>query len=181
MEDAGRTLAEISKPDAHYPRVNPTTRLANRVLDLRTPVSHSVFRLRAGVTNAFRSFLDSRGFTEIQSSKFQEAGAESGSSVFKVDYFGRPVTMAQSPQIFKQMAIAADMEKVYEVGPVFRAENSNTHRHLTEFTGLDLEMAFESNYHEVMDVIDEMFKHIFRTIQTMYRSEVSSRLFDLDL
>lgn len=93
--------------------------------------------------------------------------------MFKVDYFGRPVTLAQSPQIFKQMCIAADMEKVYEIGPVFRAENSNTHRHLTEFTGLDLEMAFESNYHEVMDVIDEMFKHIFRTIQTTYRAEVS--------
>jgi ergosteryl-3beta-O-L-aspartate synthase len=124
------------------------------------------------MTNAFRSYLDSKNFTEIQSSKFQEVGAESGSAVFKVDYFGRVVTLAQSPQIFKQMCVAADMDRVYEIGPVFRAENSNTHRHLTEFTGLDLEMAFDSNYHEVMLLIDGMLKHIFKTIQTNYRDEV---------
>ena len=72
------------------------------------------------------------------------------------------------------MAIAADFERVYEIGPVFRAENSNTHRHLTEFTGLDLEMAFESHYHEVLDVIDETLKTIFRGLQSGYRDEVCS-------
>lgn len=66
------------------------------------------------------------------------------------------------------------MERVYEIGPIFRAENSNTHRHLTEFTGMDLEMAFDKNYHEVMDLIDEMFLHIFRTLRTKYRAEVGS-------
>jgi len=70
------------------------------------------------------------------------------------------------------MAIAADMERVFEIGPVFRAENSNTHRHLTEFTGLDLEMAIENHYHEVIDVIDEVFLIIFRGLQGEYRAEV---------
>jgi len=172
VEDAGRSLAELTRPDAHYPRVGQTTRLTNRVVDLRTPVSHSIFRIRAGITNLFRTFLDSQGFTEIQSPKLQPAATESGSAVFKVDYFRRPAFLAQSPQLAKQMAIAADMEKVYEIGPVFRAENSNTHRHLTEFTGLDLEMAFENNYHEVMDVIDKMFLFIFKGIQNNYRKEV---------
>ena len=172
VEDAGRSLAELTRPDAHYPRIGQTTRLVNRVVDLRTPVSHSIFRVRAGIANLFRTFLDSQGFTEIQSPKLQPAATESGSAVFKVDYFRRPAFLAQSPQLAKQMAIAADMEKVYEIGPVFRAENSNTHRHLTEFTGLDLEMAFENNYHEVMDVIDKMFLFIFKGIQNNYKKEV---------
>ena len=172
VEDAGRSLAELTRPDAHYPRIGQTTRLTNRVVDLRTPVSRSVFRIRAGIANLFRTFLDSQGFTEIQSPKLQPAATESGSAVFKVDYFRRPAFLAQSPQLAKQMAIAADMERVYEIGPVFRAENSNTHRHLTEFTGLDLEMAFENNYHEVMDVIDKMFLFIFKGIQTNYKKEV---------
>jgi aspartyl-tRNA synthetase len=174
VEDAGRSLAELTRPDAHYPRIGQTTRLVNRVVDLRTPVSHSIFRLRAGITNLFRTFLDSQGFTEIQSPKLQPAATESGSAVFKVDYFRRPAFLAQSPQLAKQMAIAADMERVYEIGPVFRAENSNTHRHLTEFTGLDLEMAFENNYHEVMDVIDKMFLFIFKGIQSNYRKEIET-------
>ena len=104
--------------------------------------------------------------------------------MFKVDYFRRPAYLAQSPQLAKQMCIAADMERVFEIGPVFRAENSNTHRHLTEFTGLDLEMAIESDYHEVMDLLDELFKFIFRELQSKFRDEVcrfpfSSR-FDAD-
>jgi len=82
--------------------------------------------------------------------------------------------LAQSPQLHKQMCIAADMEKVYEIGPVFRAEDSNTHRHLTEFMGLDLEMAFEEHYHEVMETIDGMLKHIFAGLQQRYAHEIDT-------
>ena len=89
-----------------------------------------------------------------------------------MDYFRHPAFLAQSPQLAKQMAIAADMERVFEIGPVFRAENSNTHRHLTEFTGLDLEMAIENHYHEVIDVIDEVILTIFRGLQSEYQAEV---------
>jgi len=80
--------------------------------------------------------------------------------------------LAQSPQLAKQMAIAADFERVYEIGPVFRAENSFTHRHLTEFIGLDLEMAIEEHYHEVMELLDAMFKFIFKGIAERYKNEV---------
>lgn len=80
--------------------------------------------------------------------------------------------LAQSPQLHKQMCIAGDMEKVYEIGPVFRAEDSNTHRHLTEFMGLDLEMAFEEHYHEVMETIDGMLKHIFAGLKQRYAQEI---------
>lgn len=86
----------------------------------------------------FRNYLDSKGFIEIHTPKLQGSATESGASVFEVNYFGRPVYLAQSPQLAKQMCIAADFERVYEIGAVFRAENSNTPRHLTEYTGLDL-------------------------------------------
>jgi aspartyl-tRNA synthetase len=86
----------------------------------------------------FRNYLNSKGFIEIHTPKLQGSATESGASVFEVNYFSRPLYLAQSPQLAKQMCIAADFERVYEIGPVFRAENSNTPRHLTEYTGLDL-------------------------------------------
>lgn len=81
--------------------------------------------------------------------------------------------LAQSPQLAKQMAIAADFERVYEIGPVFRAEDSNTHRHLTEFIGLDLEMVIEEHYHEVRDLLDSLFKAIFRGLKDQYAKEIA--------
>lgn len=82
--------------------------------------------------------------------------------------------LAQSPQLAKQMAIAADFERVYEIGPVFRAENSNTHRHMTEFIGLDLEMAIEEHYHEVMELLDSLFIHMFRGLRDKYKNEIET-------
>jgi aspartyl-tRNA synthetase len=82
--------------------------------------------------------------------------------------------LAQSPQLAKQMAIAADFERVYEIGPVFRAENANTHRHMTEFIGLDLEMVIEEHYHEVMEMLDGMLKHIFNGLRSKYKKEIET-------
>ena len=163
---------EDNSQDSHANHITDRTRLAHRLLDLRTNTSRSVFRVNAGLTNLFRTFLDSEGFIEIHTPKLQAGATESGASVFQVDYFGRPAFLAQSPQLAKQMAIAADFERVYEIGPVFRAENSNTHRHLTEYTGLDIEMALEEHYHEALDLIDELLKHIFRGIYDRFRAEI---------
>lgn len=149
-------------------------RLANRIVDLRTPPSLAIFRINSGICNLFRSYLDSQGFIEIHTPKLQGAATESGASVFQVEYFGRPAFLAQSPQLAKQMSIAADFGRVYEIGPVFRAENSNTHRHLTEFTGLDLEMALEKDYHEALDMIDETFKFVFEGIYRRFRREIDA-------
>ena len=82
--------------------------------------------------------------------------------------------MAQSPQLAKQMAIAADFERVYEIAPVFRAEDSNTHRHLTEFVGLDLEMTIEEHYHEVLELLDGLFKHLFKNLKEKYQKEIDA-------
>ncbi|KAH9830768.1 aspartyl-tRNA synthetase, cytoplasmic [Rhodofomes roseus] len=173
VEDAARPEEYYRREGAHFPRVNQKTRLANRVLDLRSPVNQAIFRVRAGICTLFREYLLAHQFLEIQSSKFQESGTESGAAVFKVDYFRRPAFLAQSPQLAKQICIAADMERVFEIGPVFRAENSNTHRHLTEFTGLDLEMQFDNHYHEVLDMLDGMLKFIFRGLQERFRDEIA--------
>ena len=135
------------------PTISDRTRLAHRVIDLRTMVAQSVFRIQSGVCNLFRGYLDERGFMEIHTPKLQGGATESGASVFGVQYFGRPAFLAQSPQLAKQLCISADFERVYEIGAVFRAENSNTARHLTEYTGLDIEMTFDHDYHEVMHLV----------------------------
>ncbi|KAI6153541.1 hypothetical protein BKA82DRAFT_342755 [Pisolithus tinctorius] len=172
LEDASRseTAPEV---EGQFNRVLLDTRLNNRVLDLRTTTNQAIFKLQHAIGNLFRDYLNTNGFIEIHSPKLQGSATESGASVFKVDYFKGKAYLAQSPQLAKQMAIAADFERVYEIAPVFRAEDSNTHRHMTEFVGLDLEMAIEEHYHEVRDLIDGMFKAIFKGLKEKYRHEIA--------
>ncbi|PWN52366.1 aspartyl-tRNA synthetase [Violaceomyces palustris] len=154
------------------PVLTQRTRLANRIIDLRTPTAQAIFRVNAGICSHFRGFLDSQGFVEVHTPKLQAGASESGASVFSVDYFGRPACLAQSPQLFKQMCIAADFKRVYEIGPVFRAENSNTPRHLTEYTGLDIEMEIV-HYYDAMKLIDAMLKHIFKNLKEKFVPEMT--------
>lgn len=160
-------------------------------ISLQTQTNQAIFKIQSGIGDLFREYLSANGFTEIHSPKLQGAATESGASVFKVSYFkgislehmfSRRILninnntgsafLAQSPQLAKQMAIAADFERVYEIGPVFRAEDSNTHRHLTEFMGLDLEMAIEEHYHEVMELLDGLFLNMFRGLKERYSKEI---------
>ncbi|GAO15752.1 hypothetical protein UVI_02043220 [Ustilaginoidea virens] len=151
-------------------------RLTSRILDLRHPSNQALFRIRALVARKFRETLEEQGFLEINTPKLQPAATESGAAVFKVNYFGRNAFLAQSPQLAKQEVVSADFGRVFEIGPVFRAENSNTHRHLTEYTGLDLEMAIEHDYHEVIAVIDDFLKSVFAAVYAMPElSEVQKR------
>ncbi|KAF5390275.1 hypothetical protein D9757_002878 [Collybiopsis confluens] len=160
VEDADRAEADIEASGSQFNRVLLDTRLNNRVVDLRSHTNQAIFKLQAAVGDLFRQFLASNGFIEIHSPKLQGAATESGASVFK------------SPQLAKQMAIAADFERVYEIGPVFRAEDSNTHRHLTEFMGLDLEMTIEEHYHEVMELLDGLFLSLFRGLREEFKKEI---------
>ena len=160
LDDAARS----EDGPENLPRVNLDTRLNHRVFDLKTPTNQAIFTLQSAVAELFSEFLRSKGFKQIFSPKLISAASEGGANVFKVEYFGKPAYLAQSPQFYKQMAIAAGMERVFEIGPVFRAENSFTHRHLTEFTGLDLEMTFDEHYHEVMLLIADMLLFIFKSL-----------------
>ena len=172
LEDASRADEEVASSEVQMNRVLLDTRLNNRVIDLRTHTNQAIFKLQSAIGDLFRGYLNSQGFIEIHSPKLQGAATESGASVFKVGYFKGNAFLAQSPQLAKQMCIAADFERVYEVGPVFRAEDSNTHRHLTEFMGLDLEMTIEEHYHEVMELLDSLFLSIFRGLKEKYSKEI---------
>lgn len=174
IDDASRSEAELQAADAQFNKVLLDTRLNNRIIDLRTQTNQAIFKLQAAIGSLFRDYLSGEGFTEIHSPKLQGQATESGASVFKVSYFKGNAYLAQSPQLAKQMCIASDFERVYEIGPVFRAEDSNTHRHLTEFMGLDLEMAIEEHYHEVMELLDGLFKNIFAGLKAQYKTEIET-------
>ncbi|KAG5479429.1 hypothetical protein LSCM1_04691 [Leishmania martiniquensis] len=132
------------------------TRLNHRVMDLRTEQMVATLRLVSALQQSFRSELLARGFLEVHTPKLLGATSEGGSDVFRVDYFGRKAFLAQSPQLYKQMVLMGDAMRVFEVGPVFRAENSLTHRHLTEFVGLDGEMVIKESHTEVLDVLESV-------------------------
>ncbi|MCB0233285.1 MAG: aspartate--tRNA(Asn) ligase, partial [Anaerolineae bacterium] len=125
------------------------TLLDHAVVANRHPARRAVFRLAAGVMAGFRATLNARGFTEIQTPKIVASATESGSNVFKIDYFGRPAYLAQSPQFYKQIMVGV-FERVFEVGPVFRAEPHDTTRHVNEYVSLDVEFGFIQNHFTVM-------------------------------
>mmetsp|Transcript_5079 Transcript_5079/g.9942 ORF Transcript_5079/g.9942 Transcript_5079/m.9942 type:complete len:637 (-) Transcript_5079:863-2773(-) len=148
--------------DAEMGRVGQERRLDYRWIDLRTPANQSIFRVQSMICTLFREYLLSKDFIEIHTPKLLSGASEGGADVFTLDYFGKPACLSMSPQLHKQMAAACGgFERVFEIGPVFRAENSNTRRHLCEFTGLDLEMAISEHYDEVLDVLGELFVYIF--------------------
>uniref|UniRef100_A0A0R3RHH8 Aspartate--tRNA ligase, cytoplasmic n=1 Tax=Elaeophora elaphi TaxID=1147741 RepID=A0A0R3RHH8_9BILA len=175
IEDAARIKEEgKSAEDSSLSVVNLDTRLDNRVLDLRTQTSHAIFSIQGGVCEFFRNTLKKRGFMEIHTPKIISAASEGGANVFEVSYFKGSAYLAQSPQLYKQMAIAADFDKVFTIGAVFRAEDSNTHRHLTEFVGLDIEMAFKFHYHEVLETIGAVLIDIFKDLQAKFKHEIET-------
>ncbi|XP_048201508.1 aspartate--tRNA ligase, cytoplasmic [Perognathus longimembris pacificus] len=170
LDDAIRP--EVEGEEEGRATVNQDTRLDNRVIDLRTSTSQAVFRLQSGICHLFRETLINKGFVEIQTPKIISAASEGGANVFTVSYFKNNAYLAQSPQLYKQMCICADFEKVFCIGPVFRAEDSNTHRHLTEFVGLDIEMAFNYHYHEVLEEIADTLVQIFKGLQERFQVEI---------
>ncbi len=148
------------------------TRTANRVSFLRTPAMQSVIRIKSTICQLYRSALMAQGFIEVHTPTLQAAATESGAEVFQVRYFDRKAILAQSPQLAKQLCMSADLERVFEIGGVFRAENSNTHRHLTEYVSLDLEMVLREDYHEAMALIDGLLKTILRGVYEQRRREI---------
>lgn len=175
ITDAARSDAEVAaaaEKGELLVTVGQDNRLNNRFLELRTPANQAIFKLQSAVCQLFKGYLLGQGFQEIHTPKLIAGASEGGAAVFRLDYMGTPACLAQSPQLYKQMAITADFERVFEIGPVFRAENSNTHRHLCEFMGLDFEMSIHEHYFEVMDMIEGVFENIFNGLSTTYKQEV---------
>ena len=177
IDEAGRSEAEIVASEGSerpLARIGQDLRLNARWIDLRVPASQAIMRTQSAVCTLWREALTAQGFVEIHTPKLIAGESEGGSDVFRTDYFGSGACLAQSPQLYKQMAIASDLERVFEIGPVFRAEKSNTRRHLCEFVGLDMEMAFNLHYNEVIAVLHDVFAKMFDGLETRYAVDLAT-------
>ncbi|KAI5190508.1 aspartyl-tRNA synthetase [Nematocida sp. AWRm77] len=167
--------AQERKENPELPSVKYASRLNHRYVDLRSVETRSIFRVYSAVTNLFREYLLQKEYLEVRSPKLLSGSSEGGADVFEVSYFGGKATLAQSPQLYKQMAIIGGMEKVFEIGACYRAENSNTGRHLTEFTGVDLECELQDGtYVDLIKEIYGMLRHVITTVQETHCMELSA-------
>jgi aspartyl-tRNA synthetase len=159
---------------------NIDLRLDYRWIDLRTEKNTLMFKCQSCFIARCREFLVQRDFIEIHSPKLIGAESESGAGVFKLVYFDRNAYLAQSPQFYKQMAMASGFERIFDCGPVFRAEKFVSRKHATEFTGFDLEFSYIESYHDVMHVEEEMLTYALEGVKEKYGDEVK-RVFGIDI
>lgn len=159
----------VNKPEI---KATLPTFLDHAVVGLRHPQKRALFRLEAGVMAGFRATLNGLGFTEIQTPKLVASATEGGANVFGVKYFDRQAYLAQSPQFYKQIMVGV-FERVFEVGPVFRAEPHDTVRHINEYVSLDVELGFIRDHRDVMAVLTEVVGGIIRHLEANYASELA--------
>ena len=155
-------------------------RMDYRWIDLRRERNHLMLKLQTTLTGALREFLLERDFVEIHTPKLIAAASESGSDVFEVKYFEGNAYLAQSPQFYKQMAMASGLERIFETGPVFRAEKSYTNKHATEFTGFDLEFSYIDSFDDVMKMEEELLAYALKKVKDAHGQDIKA-LFDMDL
>ena len=163
---------EIDKPINHKAE-NLDTLFEYRVLNIRNLQEQKIFKIRASIVRAMREYLHTNEFVEIDTPKLLAEATEGGAEVFKLDYFGKTATLAQSPQFYKQIMVGA-FERVFEIGHSYRAEPSATTRHLTELTMLDIEMGFVESHQEVMDMVGNMVREVLQKIYTDHAADLKS-------
>ena len=179
FEIAADSVSLLSRPAAPMPvsvgkkklELNLDTELALRPAVLRHPRQRAVFKVQEGLVRGFREYLTREGFTEVHTPKIVHAGAEGGSNIFRLDYFGKRAYLAQSPQFYKQTMVGV-YERVFEVGPVFRAEKHSTARHLNEYTGLDFEMGYIDSFCDVMEVETGYLRYTVDLLAREYAREL---------
>jgi nondiscriminating aspartyl-tRNA synthetase len=152
-------------------KLNLDTELGLRPILLRNLQKRSIFKIQEGIVRAFRSTLEQDGFTEIHTPKIVHAGAEGGSNIFRLDYFGKKAFLAQSPQTYKQTMVGA-FERVYEVAPVFRAEKHSTARHLNEYTSLDFELGYIDCFQDIMELETKFLRNAFALLNRDYAADL---------
>ena len=146
-------------------------KLNYRPIALRNVRERAKFKLQEGITRAFRDFLYEQGFTEIHTPKIGAKSAEGGANLFRLDYFHRPAVLQQSPQLYKQMMVGV-FDRVFETGPVFRAEKHNTKRHLNEYTSLDFEMGFIDSFQDIMAMETGFLQYTMELLKKDYKTEL---------
>lgn len=154
------------------------TKLNMRPVSLRNIRERAKFRIQEGIVRGFRDFLYEQGFTEIHTPKIGAKGAEGGSNLFRLDYFHHPAVLAQSPQFYKQMMVGV-FDRVFETGPVFRAEKHNTKRHLNEYTSLDLEMGYIDGFEDIMAMETGFLQYMLALLEREYAPEL--KILDITL
>jgi len=182
LEIAAEKITVLSSADPELPipvvekgnqeEADQSIRLDWRWIDLRKPKNLLIFKIWTLMEAGFREYWIDNGYLEIHSPKLISAPSESGSDVFEVKYFDRKAYLAQSPQFYKQMAMAAGFERVFEVGPVFRAEPSFTSRHATEFTGYDAEISYIQSHYDVMTEEERLINHAFKKVNDRFGEEI---------
>ena len=176
-----KKLHVLATPAAALPvEINKDTRMKSlslgamldyRPLTLRSPLARSIFKIEAAFCAAFRQFLNGEGFTEIHSPKLVSTGTEGGAQLFKLDYFGQPAYLAQSPQFYKQIMVGV-FERVFEIGPVYRAEDHDTSRHVNEYVSMDLEMGFISSEQDLIAMQIRLLHHMFERVRETCAAEL---------
>ncbi|HXF81864.1 MAG TPA: aspartate--tRNA(Asn) ligase [bacterium] len=170
VESAAEPLLPLDPSGPTEP--NPEVQANWRYLDLRRPENLLIFQVQTALEHAMREFWIREGFLEIHSPKLMGSPSEGGAELFTLEYFGRPAYLAQSPQFYKQMAMAAGFDRVFEIGPVFRADPSFTTRHSTEFTGLDMEMSWIESHDDVMRSEERWLAHALARVREQYGAAV---------
>ena len=149
-------------------------RIDYRWIDLRTERNTLLFQVQTAFVAAMRQYMLDNNFLEIHTPKLIAAASESGADVFELTYFDRKAYLSQSPQFYKQMAMAAGFDRIFEVGPVFRAEKSNTSKHTTEFTGFDLEMSFIDSFRDVMDMEAGLLRYALERVKAQWGDAIEA-------
>jgi aspartyl-tRNA synthetase len=155
-------------------------RLDWRYMDLRRPYNALLFQVETTLEMAMREYWLQHGFVEVHSPKFTGSPSESGAELFSLDYFDRKAYLAQSPQFYKQMAMAAGFERIFEIGPVFRADPSFTSRHMTEFTGVDMEISWIDSHEDVMAFQENWLQYCYARVKELHGDAIKET-FDVDL
>jgi nondiscriminating aspartyl-tRNA synthetase len=165
VEVLSAAAAPLPLPVADKVGAEMDTRFDNRTLDLRKPERRAIFHVRSLVLGALRESLAGMGFVEVQTPKLAGAGAEGGATLFETDYFGRRAYLSQSPQLYKQMLMATGLDRVFKIAPAFRAEPSDTVRHVTEFTSFDAEISWIGNQEEVLRPLEGAVAHAIELVR----------------
>lgn len=175
-----RESIPATKKHAAVEKSSIDSRLDYRWVDLRTDANQLMFKVQTVFVNAMRKYLLNENFIEIHTPKLIGAASESGADVFEVKYFDRKAYLAQSPQFYKQMAMAAGFDRIFEVGPVFRAEKSYTNKHTTEFTGFDLEFSYIDSFRDVMKMEENLLTYALGEVKEKYGDQIKE-IFGLEV
>ncbi|MBO4412585.1 MAG: aspartate--tRNA(Asn) ligase [Clostridia bacterium] len=173
-------ILSVAEASPIGPESSIDQRLDYRWLDLRTNKNQLIFKFQSYLINSMREYLINNKFMEIHTPKFIPTASESGADVFEVKYFDGKAYLAQSPQFYKQMAMAAGLERIFEIAPCFRAEKSHTKKHATEFTSFDVEFSYINSFQDVMNLEAEMIEYGIRKTKEKFGDEIKE-VFGIDL